>query len=144
NDYYTFNTGKVGFWSGAGRATLTAWRSASGLDSSGLGLDPLFVDADGADNVLGYQSATNDGRDDDFHLRSGAGSFHGGSLAPVLDATTGLPVSAGGAYANDASTSPAIDRGDPATSFASEPAPNGGFVDLGAYGNTAQASRSLI
>ena len=50
------------------------------------------VDADGADNVLGYQNATNDGRDDDFHLRSAAGSLHGGSLAPVRDGVSGLPV----------------------------------------------------
>ena len=103
------------------------------MDANSLSVDPLFVDADGADNVLGYQSVTSDGRDDDFHLRSTAGSFHGGSFGRVRDGVTGLPVSVAGSYVNDASTSPAIDRGDPTLSFANEPSPNGGFVNLGAY-----------
>ncbi|MCQ8183751.1 malectin domain-containing carbohydrate-binding protein, partial [Methylomonas sp. SURF-1] len=38
--------------------------------------------------------------------------------------------------------SPAIDRGDPNSPNLSEPRPNGGRVDLGAYGNTAQANLS--
>src|SRR5262249_25410092 len=38
--------------------------------------------------------------------------------------------------------SPAIDRGDDRDLPLNEPAPNGRFVDLGAYGNTAQASQS--
>src|SRR6185369_5900681 len=75
---------------------------------------------------------------------SAAGSFHGGSLAPVVDAVTGLPVIPAGAFVNDAANSPAIDRGDPTSSFANEPAPNGAFVDLGAYGNTSQASKSVV
>ena len=40
-------------------------------------------------------------------------------------------------------SSPAIDRGDPLSTFSQEPTPNGGFVNLGAYGNTPQASKSL-
>jgi len=35
-----------------------------------------------------------------------------------------------------------IDSGDPASPFAAEPTPNGGFANLGAFGNTAQASKS--
>jgi hypothetical protein len=38
--------------------------------------------------------------------------------------------------------SPAIDKGDPASSFANEPAPNGGRVNLGHLGNTANATTS--
>lgn len=45
-------------------------------------------------------------------------------------------------YAFDAEDSPAIDAGDPATDFGNEPTPNGSRVNLGAYGNTEQASRS--
>jgi parallel beta-helix repeat protein len=35
-----------------------------------------------------------------------------------------------------------IDEGDPEAAFSSEPAPNGGRVNLGLYGNTAQAERA--
>ncbi len=36
--------------------------------------------------------------------------------------------------------SPCIDAGDPASPFANEPEPNGGRVDMGAYGNTAETT----
>ncbi|MCX6880455.1 MAG: right-handed parallel beta-helix repeat-containing protein [Verrucomicrobia bacterium] len=60
----------------------------------------------------------------DCHLQSTVGSYHGGAWTP------------------DASNSCGIDTGDPAASFANEPGWNGGFCNLGAYGNTEQASRS--
>lgn len=44
----------------------------------------------------------------------------------------------------DALTSPCIDAGDPAAAYASEPRPNGRRLNLGAYGNTAEASQSVI
>lgn len=40
------------------------------------------------------------------------------------------------------SASPAVDGGDPADEFSLEPAPNGGRVDMGAYGNTDEAPAS--
>ena len=40
------------------------------------------------------------------------------------------------------STSPAIDAGDPSSSYSAEPAPNGGRVNLGYTGNTADANTS--
>ncbi|MDP8234811.1 MAG: right-handed parallel beta-helix repeat-containing protein, partial [Candidatus Erginobacter occultus] len=42
----------------------------------------------------------------------------------------------------DGSNSPGLDRGDPLSIAYLEPAPAGGAVNLGAYGNTLQASRS--
>ncbi len=39
-------------------------------------------------------------------------------------------------------TSPALDKADPAESAAAEPLPNGGRANLGAYGGTAEASKS--
>ncbi|MEE8453256.1 MAG: hypothetical protein V3R90_00585, partial [Limibaculum sp.] len=39
--------------------------------------------------------------------------------------------------------SPAIDAGDPASAYANEPAPNGGRVNMGAYGNTPEATSFL-
>jgi hypothetical protein len=41
-----------------------------------------------------------------------------------------------------ASGSPAIDAGDPATYYLEEPQPNGGRADVGAYGNTMDATTS--
>ena len=64
------------------------------------------------------------GDDDDFHLMSTHGSYHGG------------------AWGIDGQDSPGIDAGSLADSFANETSPNGDRINLGAYGNTAEASRS--
>ncbi|MGB8860330.1 MAG: right-handed parallel beta-helix repeat-containing protein, partial [Ilumatobacteraceae bacterium] len=78
-----FGTGRIGTWNGAERTTLANWKAATGTDTDSIFANPLFVDANGADNVLGFEAGVSDGRDDDFHVRSLFGSFHGGSLAPV-------------------------------------------------------------
>jgi len=62
----------------------------------------------------------------DGHLKSTAGRYN-----PATET-----------FVTDGVDSPAIDAGDPASAFANEPAPNGGRVNLGAYGNTAQASKT--
>ena len=64
----------------------------------------------------------------DFHLKSKNGRYN---------PTTGL-------FVNDAVHSPAIDAGNPASNFSNEPNPNGGRVNMGCYGNTAEASKSTI
>ena len=38
--------------------------------------------------------------------------------------------------------SPCIDAGDPASEYGNEPVPNGGRINLGAYGNTSEATCS--
>lgn len=63
----------------------------------------------------------------DYHLRSRAGRWDGVRRA----------------WVRDEATSPAVDAGDPAANYAAEPQPNGGRVNLGCYGNTAEASRSV-
>jgi hypothetical protein len=63
---------------------------------------------------------------EDYHLRSKAGRWDPAAQAWVVDTVT----------------SPCIDAGDPAADFAKEPEPNGGRINLGAYGGTAQASKS--
>lgn len=45
-------------------------------------------------------------------------------------------------YVADAETSPCIDSGSPLTTWTNEPDPNGARVNMGAYGNTTQASKS--
>jgi hypothetical protein len=63
----------------------------------------------------------------DYHLRSQAGRRDPGSQSWVLDALT----------------SPCIDAGNPGSDWTTEPAPNGGRINMGAYGGTAEASKSL-
>ncbi len=95
--------------------------------------------------VYWASSTYNDGRDDDLHLRSQYGTFQGVALAPVATALgTGAPawlVSPGNPVLFT-TTSKLIDRGAPADSFAAEPLPNGGAINIGAYGGTSQASIS--
>lgn len=64
----------------------------------------------------------------DYHLKSRAGRH---SL-----------VTAG--WYRDTVTSPCIDAGDPNSPLADEPLPNGGIVNLGAYGATHQAGKSPL
>jgi Malectin domain/Right handed beta helix region/Periplasmic copper-binding protein (NosD) len=145
SDYNLFNTGsggRVGSWLGLDRTSLAQWRSATQRDPNSRFADPSFVNPTGPDGVLGYGSPTADGSDDDFHVKSLNGSFHGGSLAVVRNPATGLPVFPTVTLTNDAVNSTAIDRGDPSVPVGAEPAPNGNIVEVGAYGGTAQASLS--
>jgi hypothetical protein len=67
----------------------------------------------------------------DFHLKSQEGRWD--------------PAANGGAggFTTDATTSLCIDAGDPADDFSNEVAANGGRINLGAYGNTAEASKTF-
>jgi len=94
--------------------TLLYETGAAGRD---LWLDILFADAG----------------DGDYHLQSQHGRY-----VPVDSAVYGVE----GLWAMDELTSPAIDGGDAGVNPMAEPMPNGGRVNLGAYGNTAYASRS--
>ncbi len=66
-----------------------------------------------------------------------AGDYH-------LRAQTGRWDALAGAWVVDSVTSPCVDAGDPAASTGQEPAPNGGRVNLGAYGGTSQSSKSSL
>jgi parallel beta-helix repeat protein len=61
-----------------------------------------------------------------YHLQSQVGRYDPNRHTWVLDAIS----------------SPCIDAGDPNSPVAFEPAPNGGVINLGAYGGTAKASKS--
>jgi hypothetical protein len=63
---------------------------------------------------------------DDYHLRSAGGRYAMESKTWILDD----------------STSPCLDAGDPAADYRAEPSPNGGRVNMGAYGGTDSASKS--
>lgn len=66
----------------------------------------------------------------DYHLRSTAGRF---------DPSAG---GGAGAWLFDLENSPALDAAEPSSDYAAEPVPNGSRANLGAYGNTPQASKS--
>jgi predicted outer membrane repeat protein len=91
--------------------------------------DPLFSNS-------GYwdPNGTSDNPDDDFwvngdyHLKSQAGRFDPNSQSWMIDDVT----------------SPCIDAGDPNSRISNEPFPNGGIINMGAYGGTAEASKSYF
>jgi len=68
------------------------------------------------------------GGDGDYHLKSQAGRW---------DADEGR-------WTIDETTSPCIDAGDPTMPIGLEPFPNGGIINMGAYGGTAEASKSYF
>jgi L-ascorbate metabolism protein UlaG (beta-lactamase superfamily) len=64
--------------------------------------------------------------DGDYHLKSEAGRWDPVSESWIVDDVT----------------SPCIDAGDPNSPVGDEPEPNGGIINMGAYGGTAEASKS--
>jgi hypothetical protein len=78
-------------------------------------VDPLFA---GSEN-------------NDFHLQSKAGRWD-----PAAN-------SGEGGWTTDTQHSPGIDAGDPTNDYSMEPHPNGSRTNLGAYGATSEASKSL-
>ncbi|MFC1634371.1 right-handed parallel beta-helix repeat-containing protein [Planctomycetota bacterium] len=90
--------------------------------------DPLFA-------CIGYwnDKGTRDPSDDvwvpaDYHLKSQAGRWD-------CDSQT---------WVQDEATSPCIDAGDPMSPIGLERFPNGGFVNMGAYGGMPEASKSYF
>src|SRR5262249_517802 len=69
NIFVTTGTGQVGQWQGIARPTLASWQTADFTDADSLARDPLFV-TNVNTTPVGYQSAIQDGRGDDFHEQS--------------------------------------------------------------------------
>jgi phosphotriesterase-related protein len=102
------------------------------VEDNNIDVDPLFVDP-------GYWAHIEDPNvvvepndpnaiwvDGDYHLKSQAGRWDAVSESWVVDDVT----------------SPCIDAGDPNSPVGDEPEPNGGRINMGAYGGTAEASKS--
>jgi hypothetical protein len=64
----------------------------------------------------------------DYHLKSQAGRWEPSSESCMVDDVT----------------SPCIDAGDPMSPIGNEPFPNGGWINMGAYGGTTDASKSYF
>ncbi|MBC8469142.1 MAG: hypothetical protein H8D56_06690 [Planctomycetes bacterium] len=91
--------------------------------------DPLFANP-------GYwdPNGTSDDPNDDFWVE---GDYHLKSQAGRWDPNSE-------SWVQDDITSPCIDSGDPNSPIGHEPFPNGGIVNMGAYGGTAEASKSYF
>ncbi|MEN6574866.1 MAG: right-handed parallel beta-helix repeat-containing protein [Phycisphaerales bacterium] len=94
-----------------------------------LDADPCFADA-------GYwdPNGTLDDPNDDFFVE---GDYH-------LKSEAGRWDPASESWVQDDVTSPCIDAGDPNSPIGDEPFPNGGRINMGAYGGTAEASKSYF
>ena len=90
-----------------------------------------LLDSDGKGNWPGEGNIYTDPRfadpdNGDFHLKSKAGRFDPDTMEWIIDAQT----------------SQCIDSGDEYSPVGDEPEPNGGIINMGAYGGTSQASKS--
>jgi len=115
NDIYPTGGASAGRYNGVARATLADWQAATGKDANSMSADPLFAEATMSE----------------FHLQSKGGRY---------DVWTDLPPEDLAGWILDSVTSPCLDAGNPASDYSQEQAPNGGRVNMGAYGNTEQAS----
>jgi len=92
-----------------------------------IGVDPLFADPGyWDDNDTPGDELDDFWVDGDYHLAS-----TGGRWDPVA-----------GHWVKDGVTSPCVDRGDPADPIGDEPEPNGGRINVGAFGGTVHASKT--
>jgi parallel beta-helix repeat protein/predicted outer membrane repeat protein len=101
----------------------------TGRGDNNIAVNPLFADH-GYWDPNGTPEDPNDDYwvDGDYHLRSQAGRWD-----PVSES-----------WVKDDVSSPCIDAGDPNSPIGHEPFPNGGVINMGAYGGTAQASKSYF
>jgi predicted outer membrane repeat protein len=98
----------------AGESPQVSWSNVQG---GWAGAGNITVEPGFADPAAG-----------DYHLKSQAGRWEPKSQSWVTDETT----------------SPCIDAGDPMSLIGYEAFPNGGVVNMGAYGGTGEASKSYF
>ncbi|MBN2270396.1 MAG: right-handed parallel beta-helix repeat-containing protein [Sedimentisphaerales bacterium] len=104
--------------------TAGVWPGSGNIDA-----DPCFVDP----GFWGSNGTPEDANDDfwvdgDYHLKSQAGRWDSNEGRWVMEGVT----------------SPCIDAGDPMSPIGFEPFPNGGRINMGAYGGMAEASKSYF
>ncbi len=94
------------------------WYCRASQGKGSFSEDPLFVNPDGVDGTLGGSKWL----DDDLHIKSTGVSWHFGAWEP------------------DDADSPCMDSGDPNDDYNNEIKDSGNRINIGAYGNTIQAS----
>ncbi len=101
-----------------------------------INLDPNFINPGYWDpNGTQWKYEDDIWIDGDYHLKSQAGRYD-----PPQDTLRWNS----GSWVLDDVTSPCIDAGDPNSPIGDEPEPNGGRINMGAYGGTSQASKSYF
>ncbi|MBN2271487.1 MAG: hypothetical protein JXN61_12785 [Sedimentisphaerales bacterium] len=114
-----------------GTASVTFSNVQGGWEGMGnIDIDPCCTDPGHWEDPCGTPDYY---RDDifipgDYHLKSQAGRY---------DPETEM-------WVYDDVTSPCIDAGDPMNPIGREPFPNGGIINMGAYGGTTEASKSYF
>ena len=93
-----------------------------------LDVDPCFVTIEGPDVNLPPRAVRSVSVVDEYHLKSQAGRWDIAIQSWVIEDVT----------------SPCIDAGDPISPIGHEPFPNGGIVNMGAYGGGVHASKSYF
>ncbi|MBN2272134.1 MAG: hypothetical protein JXN61_16085 [Sedimentisphaerales bacterium] len=118
-------------WNNDGSSIVATFSNVQGgwPGESNIDADPCFADP-GYWDPNGTHGDANDDFwiDGDYHLKSQAGRW---------DASEG-------GWTMDEVTSPCIDAGDPMSPISYEPFPNGGIINIGAYGGTVEASKSYF
>jgi hypothetical protein len=119
----------------SGNSNISYCDIQGGLEGEGnINADPLFANpgywADANDtNIVVEPNAPNAiWIEGDYHLKSQAGRFDPNIQSWIIDDVT----------------SPCIDAGDPNSPIGLEPFPNGGYINMGVYGGTSEASKSYF
>ena len=123
NDYYSGGAPNTALWGGV-PCVLPSWTGAGcpAQDAGSFAADPLWAAVGSGSSAPPVPMSKN------FRPKSAAGRYNPATQAFDLF---------------DSTTSATIDAGDPGEAVGAETAPNGGRVNLGSYGGTAEASRSL-
>jgi hypothetical protein len=125
------NAGLQHFASDLRLSNCIVWDGSSSIwnnDNSTISITYSDVQGgwEGEGNIIADPFFAN-AEDGDYHLKSQAGRYDPVSESWVVDDVT----------------SPCIDAGDPSTPVGDEPEPNGGRINMGVCGGTAEASKSL-
>ena len=105
------------------------WPGEGNIDTDPCFADPgYWADADDPNLVAEPNDPNVVWIDGDYHLKSQAGRWDPNTQSWIQDDVT----------------SPCIDAGDPNNPIGHEPFPNGGIINMGAYGGTVEASKSYF
>ncbi len=121
NTIVCFSTSGGGVYSDSGSLSVTYCDVYGNTGGDYVGM----TDPTGTNGNISEDPLFADAAGGDFHLKS-----RGGRWDPLVPG-----------WVIDAVHSPCIDTGDPASPWANEPAPNFARINMGAYGNTAEASK---
>jgi hypothetical protein len=123
--------------------TIVAFNTrGGGIDMGDNSCKPVVTYSDvygnSGGNYVGLPTQTDTGGNlsaNPLFAKAAAGDFH-------LESQGGRWDPASQSWIKDTVTSPCLDAGDPSSIYNQEPAPNGGRIEMGAYGDTPYASKS--